>query len=158
MILFINCRIKLKRYIYYVHSLACENNKSWIVCYVTIRITINTLFIHRIGIQIPRARKNVIGIAKSILWYIFFRKKKLYIFFSRVVKIYYVNQLSAERVVRAMRCCHEMRVRANVAIVFRCARVYSYCQSDFFCIFWNGTRSKSYSRVLQRIRTMLNRL
>lgn len=55
--------------------------------------------------------------------------------FSQVVKVYYVNQLSAGRVVRAMRCCHEMRVRVNVAIVFRCARVYSYWQIDLstFC-------------------------
>ena len=44
MILFINCGIKLKRYTYYVHSLACESNKSWIVFYVTIRIMINILF------------------------------------------------------------------------------------------------------------------
>ena len=47
------------------------------------------------------------------------------VYFSPVVKMYYVNQLSARRVVRAMRCCHEMRVRVDIAIVFWCARVYS---------------------------------
>lgn len=55
----------------------------------------------------------------------------VYIFFPQITKVYYVNRLSAGRVVCTMRCCHEMRVRVNVAIVFRCARVYSYWQLNF---------------------------
>lgn len=89
-----------------------------------------------------------------MLWYFFFNLYGFILYGLHIFStnsIYYVNRLSAGRVVCTMRCCHEMRVRVNVAIVFRCARVYSYWQLNFVTSFRIAYVLKLFSLITMYI-------
>ena len=82
--------------------------------------------------------------------------RTFHIFSFNIAKVYYVNQLSAGRVVRAMRCCHEMRVRVGRR---HCCPVRARIFLVTICFLYVSRMShvRKYSPPLERIRAMVNR-
>lgn len=82
--------------------------------------------------------------------------RTFHIFSLNIAKVYYVNQLSAGRVVRAMRCCHEMRVRVGRR---HCCPVRARIFLVTICFLYVSRMShvRKYSRPLERIQAMVNR-